>query len=317
MAIKSRHTVISRLAAAAPSLTVINAEGSLSAAAQRLGVHQTALSHRIRSIENLVGHQLFVRSSRGLQPTELGKVILDAAHATEIEWQRALEKLDRRVDGAQVTMSLPSSMALKWIVPAMQRARERGIEISLEVQDEIVQLHDSACDVALRFGQGPYPGNYVVHLSNCAMAPVANPNVVPPGEQLDWLRAGRLPLLFDRRGEADKTGFSWAAYFQAVSMARPGNVRAIGFDRSDLMLQAAIGGTGVALGRQLIVEGDVSQGILEPVGPPVPMKSKYWLVTTPEFAAFPVFGQLLSWLRGEVAVSTRIWSEYAAGGDAT
>ncbi|WP_246180535.1 LysR family transcriptional regulator [Marinobacter changyiensis] len=84
---------IPRLAAAAPVLIAIAEEGSLSRAALRLGLHQTAVSHRIRSLEDMLGHVIFLRTTRSLTPTEVGRIVLEAAQATIGEWGRALDRV--------------------------------------------------------------------------------------------------------------------------------------------------------------------------------------------------------------------------------
>lgn len=57
------------------------ATGSVSAAARRLCLTRTALSHAIKSLEQDLGHSLFHRSHRSLQITEVGTRFLPHAHA--------------------------------------------------------------------------------------------------------------------------------------------------------------------------------------------------------------------------------------------
>ena len=66
------------------------------------------------------------------------------------------------------------------------------------------------------------------------------------------------------------------------------------------MLQAAINGLGIGLGRSLLIERDISAGFLEPVGRPVKMRSGYWLICTPDFAKTDQFNQLHIWLKSEI-----------------
>ena len=77
------------------------------------------------------------------------------------------------------------------------------------------------------------------------------------------------------------------------------------FDRSDLMLQAAISGAGVGLGRALIVEADVEAGFLNYVGDEVQLDTAYWLVATGEVARTPAFQNLSRWLKREVVRTTQ------------
>ncbi|MCB1375102.1 MAG: hypothetical protein KDJ78_13160, partial [Rhodobacteraceae bacterium] len=77
------------------------------------------------------------------------------------------------------------------------------------------------------------------------------------------------------------------------------------FDRADIMLQAAIGGLGLALGRTLLIEDDIDNGLLLPIGPPVRIEPSYWLVTSYENAENPAIKKLGGWLVGAMQRETR------------
>lgn len=62
----------------AETLAVIVDEGTLDAAAGRLGVTQPAVSQRLRALENIVGQVLLVRS-RPVRPTEAGQAVIRLA----------------------------------------------------------------------------------------------------------------------------------------------------------------------------------------------------------------------------------------------
>ena len=293
--------LVSRLAAAAPALQAIADEGSLTAAARQLGMHQSALSHRLKMLENVLGHPVFLRTTRSITPTDVGKIVLDAAAATLAGWNEALDRIERLATAPQISLTLSSSLALKWLVPALASARDHDLDLSFDVEEEIAPPQRSRSDAAIRFGPGPYPGEFVQHLCDCVIVPVARPGLVSAGDALERLRDGTCPLLFDRRGEVDGTDFSWDRYWSGSGIGQVSQAPRTGFDRADLMIQAAIGGLGIALGRRLLVEGDIAAGLLAVVGPPVEMRSRYWLVTTSEFAERPGYERLLSWLRSEIA----------------
>lgn len=77
-------------------LLTIAEEGSLRAAAQRLGVTQPALTKAVRRLEQELATELFARTARGVSPTEAGTVILRHARrirASLAEAEREIEAL--------------------------------------------------------------------------------------------------------------------------------------------------------------------------------------------------------------------------------
>ena len=304
---KSRNDLLLKLAQASPLLAAIGEEKSFTKAAERLNVQQSAVSHRIRALEEALGLTLFERTTRSLRFTEAGKILCSAAIESMSAWQPALDKLERSDSSGSIRLSLPSSLAMKWAVSILPKANAEGLAISLEVRDDLVDLHQGEADVAIRFGVGPYPGLYSIRLAQCQLQPVASPAFLerhPILRSTDndekGLLATDIPLLSDRRGEVDSTEFSWHHYFSQIESTVDRRAPRHQFDRADLMLQAAISGMGIALGRTLLIESDLEAGFLEKVGPPVSMQSSYWLVCSASFAETKRFERLRRWLSAEI-----------------
>ncbi len=111
----------------------IVASGSFLHAAERLHVTQTAVSARVRTLEELLGRRLFVRNRSGAVPTVAGEQFVRHATALVQVWERARQQVG---------------------VPAGRRALlTLGCETSLWellLTDWLVQMRREAPDVALR-----------------------------------------------------------------------------------------------------------------------------------------------------------------------
>lgn len=288
---------LQKLAAAAPVLEAIARTESFTKAAQELGIQQSAVSHKLRSLEDLLGFTLFNRSTRKVVPTRQGIVICEACETSTEAISLALTRAKRVGEVENTALSLPSSLAMKWLVPAMKRAHERGLGIALNIDDQLTALGQNGTPhAAIRFGAGPYPGLHATLLSKCHVMSVAHKRMAT---SLRPKTGHRSVLLRDITTEEDGTGITWKTYLgdDYDDVAYDISTK---FDRSDIALQAAIGGLGHALGRTLLVENDLEEGLIALSGPMVSIKSRYWLVTTADFAATEAYRKLAEWLHSEV-----------------
>ncbi|WP_337660527.1 LysR family transcriptional regulator [Anderseniella sp. Alg231-50] len=305
--IKSQQLTLQKLASAAPALAAVCRSKSFTKAARELGVHQSAISHKIRNLEEDLGFALFARTTRTVVPTLQGAPICAASATSADALSDALDAVTRIQRDNGTTLSLSSSLAMKWVVPAMPRARALGLRIALNIDDDLTEFGESeVSQAAIRFGPGPYPGLHATVLSHCHAIPVCSRNASSflSGNDRDTV------LLRDTRAEEDGTNGSWEQYFGS-DLYRSGRFdTSVTFDRTDVAIQAAIGGLGHALARTLLVEADLEAGILINSGPSKPVRSRYWLVTTPDFAQTDAFKKMAAWLASEVGKSRQILQKH-------
>ncbi|HEX5513839.1 MAG TPA: LysR family transcriptional regulator [Gammaproteobacteria bacterium] len=126
LALEIRHLQLVRAVAEA---------GTLTAAAQRLCVTQSALSHRLRELEQRLGCAVFLRQGRRMIPTQVGDRLLAAARGVLDELERARQDLARMTAGelGEIRLSTGCYTAYHWLprlLPAFQ-TRYPGVEIRL------------------------------------------------------------------------------------------------------------------------------------------------------------------------------------------
>lgn len=131
-------------------------EGSLSAAAQRLGVAQPALSQHVIALEGRLDVRLLERSSRGVTLTEPGAVLLAHARGVLAAVEATVEAV--RQAGAEpqgeVAFGLPSSIASVLSVPLAETVRLELPKVRLRVIDAMsgfIQgwLEDQSIDLGM------------------------------------------------------------------------------------------------------------------------------------------------------------------------
>lgn len=136
---------------------------------------QSAVSHRIKVLEDALGHTLFKRTTRQLRLTEIGEILCLASIDTIAKWDVALDKLERSRSTNMIRLSLPSSLTMRWLIPDLPNAQAKNLNISVEVTKGSVDFQENEADAAIRFGPGFYPGLHSSHLSHCWIQPVASP----------------------------------------------------------------------------------------------------------------------------------------------
>lgn len=115
------------------ALAAVKQTGGFTQAATRLNVTQSAISHQIRRLEQLVGRQLVARTTREVTLTEEGEAFLAEAHRV----LSALDELDRRfrgkVLGGVVRLGLPESFLGTRLPDLLARFATRFPEVQLDV----------------------------------------------------------------------------------------------------------------------------------------------------------------------------------------
>ncbi|TQV72617.1 LysR family transcriptional regulator [Exilibacterium tricleocarpae] len=278
-------------------IAAVLASGSFSKAAELLGLHQSAVSHRVKALEAALGYRLFERTTRQLRPTRAGQLLGTAAAAALAEVTAILEQIEADREGAALRVSALASVTMKWLIPRLGPDSGCDLQISLYAQDQVVDLLGGEADVALRFSAEPPAGLYAQRLTHCWLRPVASPSYIETHRlNRQQPQLAGLHLLADRGDEVLTDQYGWQAWGAAHGFAPDSAASVTYFDRADLMLQAAIAGSGVALGRTLLVEDDIERGFLVYLGAELPVAFSYWIICTYETAETRSFQALARWL---------------------
>ena len=117
------------------SLVAIAESKSLSAAAERVHLTQSALSHQLRAIEQHYGVPLFERSRQGLRATQTGERLLVLARdvlGRIGDAERDLTRLRHETSG-ELRIALECHTCFDWLMPVMDEFRRRWPEIEVDL----------------------------------------------------------------------------------------------------------------------------------------------------------------------------------------
>jgi DNA-binding transcriptional LysR family regulator len=181
----------------AQTFLVVAEQHSFSGAARFLGLGQPTISRRIANIEERVGCQLFRRGKRGAELTGDGARLLPAA----AQMARWAGEFDRLAKGAEAEMSgtvrlaAPPGLAVEFLAPFANLARERLPEIRLEILASIehIDLSRGAADLAVRTRRPAEPELMSLHSANVELGVFASESYAaslprnPSVADLDWI----------------------------------------------------------------------------------------------------------------------------------
>ena len=193
----------------AETLAVIVDEGTLEAAARRLGVTQPAVSQRLRALENIVGQVLLVRS-RPVRPTTAGEAVVRLARQiAHLEADAAMELGLASADArASLPIAVNSDSLSTWFLPPLVRLGDRlpvVFDLHRDDQDHTVGLLEAGTVVAAVTSRAtPIAGCRVTPLGAMRYRPVATVDFharwFPDGVTRDELAVA--PLVdYDRRDD--------------------------------------------------------------------------------------------------------------------
>jgi DNA-binding transcriptional LysR family regulator len=131
------------------------ASGSFVAAAERLNLTQTAVSARIRALEDQLGRRLFVRNKAGARLTPAGERLI--RHATTLiqVWERARQEValpSGREEGVSVggELSLWQPLLADWLVWMHRECPDIALRAEVDSPARLIdRVQDGALDLAV------------------------------------------------------------------------------------------------------------------------------------------------------------------------
>lgn len=148
-----------------PSLRAFEAVGRLQsfrAAGQELLITQSAISHHIRILESDLGIRLFIREARGIRFTVEGERYFEAITEALTRIAQATEQVRTALRrGKQVLrLSVLPSFGRFWLAPRLPAWAKEYPEIELRIDPSLAlsDVSKGECDLAIRYGTGPWPG---------------------------------------------------------------------------------------------------------------------------------------------------------------
>jgi len=292
-----------------PSLNALKAfeaaarHGSFTKAADELSVTPGAVSHQVKALEAELGLRLFNRERQRLVITEAGRSYLEVVRDSFDRLAVGTNRLLQLQKSGVLTVTTSPNFASKWLVHRLGRFSEAHPETDLRVSStrQHIDFAREDFDMAIRHGDGQWPGLHVTRLCAEELFPVCSPKFLRGRGALRSpadLRHQRLLHVTDRR--------DWINWLEEAGAADVDVSRGPIFSERSMGIDAAVDGQGIALARSALAAWDLRAGrLVRPFKLSLKVPYAYWIVCPKSTADLPKISTFRDWLLGEAEEDVR------------
>ncbi len=286
------------------SFVAVGRRMSITLAAQDMCLTQSALSRQIQALESSLGYRLLVRGHRSIEFTGEGRRLFRSADAM-LEQLGDVGASLRPADTRQpVTISASIGVTALWILPRLNAFQQAAPDIDVRVaaNNRFVDLEREQVDLSLRYCRQEDAPQGALRLFGEALVPVAHPALAVAAIEDPAQLRRQVLLEFD---DVSRPWLQWAAWLRGAGIGKAKPKGMLRFNQYDQVVQAALAGQGVALGRLELVRPLLEQGKLALASGLQPAASDYayWLLTRRDASADVVI--VADWIRAEARKAAR------------
>lgn len=281
-------------------LTVVEA-GSIRIAAERLYRTESAVSHQMRTLERQLDQPLLERVPRGIRPTALGARYAEMLREPFADIQRATALLFEPAEAQSLSVTLSPVLASLWLVPRLSDFESDFPNLSLRLvtTERWLDLVQDSIDIAIRYHPRCPATTDGRRLFSERAFPVCSPSMAASDEAMrDALSRERILV---NEAQADEWKRWRASLTEPIRLSR----RRERLADSNLTLEAAAQGYGIAMGREPLVSDLLRRGrLVAPLGHDYPTGGVYELLSHPSAGTTGARDRVLDWLADQLGNSS-------------
>lgn len=250
---------------------------SFTRAAEDLQITQSGVSRQISNLEKQLGVELFQRAGSRLILTDAGKkylrdvdVMLNQLEEITIDIVRG-----RKADSSLKIAGNPTFLS-RWLAPRLKGFVKIAPGVPIEISPVSADIDFQTCvtDIVITRGAGAWAAARSVELFAEELVVVASPDLISPMQKLNFLDFSQIPTLQNSTRPS-----LWLQWLRASRIEHSGLIQGVRFPQSDMLINAAISGLGLAVVPVHYVRDELESGQLHlPFGAAVRSSDSYWIV---------------------------------------
>lgn len=250
-----------------------------SKAADQLFLTPTALSHRIKKLEQQLNIQLFERRTRSISLTPEGEYLLKHVQSGFGQIQTALFQLEQNKQRL-FTITTTPSFASEWIIPYLPELQSRFPNIMFRVHAsyDLINMTSGLYDLAIRYGSGGYQDVDAELFAVDEYVAVGHPSL-----NIATMNWTTVPLIhFTWGDEYCPNRVNWQKWFEKQGLHIQAGQAQVFYTQESHAIQAVLSGQGIALLSRISIANDLQHGRLKIVSPCVETAWNYYFLTLPD-----------------------------------
>jgi DNA-binding transcriptional LysR family regulator len=278
---------------------------SFTKAGGELFLTQSAISRQVQALEEQLGVKLFQRRTRALLLTDEGQRYYKAVRAALDDLRAATASVRKDAGAAVLTVSTTVTFASLWLVPKLAgfQSAQPGVQVRLVAENRLQDLDRERIDIAVRYCPPAVAGRGATKLFGERVLPVVSPKVAVRlrlERPEDLARA----VLLEYDGVPHTVWLTWPVWFETMKVPMPRPAGTLQFTQYHQIIQAAVAGQGVALGRVPLVDQLLrTKELVAPFGRTRTTAAEsraYYVVMNPRAAGRPEAQAFIGWLQSLV-----------------
>jgi LysR family transcriptional regulator, glycine cleavage system transcriptional activator len=249
--------------------------GSCSGAASEVCLTQSAVSKQVKSLEQLLNCELFIRSPRGLILTEAGSAYRHHVCDALSELETAALSIARLRDAPQsIRLHVLPILGDRWLMPRFPAFADKHPDIDVQFTSFTSAEDSEEPDAMFRFGEGVWPGYMADYLFGREIVLVASQGFLTKSGAIENAAdVTRYTLL-----QHFQTPAIWNEFAQSNGLRSETPARITRYGFFGVMIRAAVAGMGVALIPQAFVAEELASGqLVNPAGLSFKSRTGYYL----------------------------------------
>jgi DNA-binding transcriptional LysR family regulator len=274
---------------------------SFTKAADELALTQSAVSRQIARLEEHYALPLFRRLHRALRLTDEGQTLYLAIDAVLAQLHQVGGELKRDQRPRTVAVSTTPGFAGLWLIPRLAAftAAQPGVDVRLSASYQLVNLHRDGYDLAIRYATEDVAGASAELLFSDTVLPVCSPKLLrDPARPLKEPQDLRHHVLLHQEASSAGDMQDWPIWLRAMKLEGLKPAGVMHFSQFDQLINAALSGQGVALGRMPLLNQLLKERkLVAPFKKTVASPRSYYLIEAEGARKKPEVQEFAAWLR--------------------